>query len=888
MSEQTIQDDLYSSPVTIMDKYTCLSLGATTINDLVRSGKLSGVRVSKNLGKKPDVLIIDRDRHVIIFLEFKKPAEFSTEAKINKAIKQEINVAREVNARIYVVSDGETFIWINPLTGNRICDDSGKEVRRKISPKEEQKKLAAYIERVIFSISATNDTVLKIEDIDPTDLAVKIGAILKKMTFATSKMSLYTFVEVFLFKYLSDIGILTGQNSFEYINSLYKSDDPAITNADILGKYLEGPREQMKMLSPAGPDGTSIVNGQIFHAEKDVKTGHYLEEDSHAVCFEQIIKEFAKYEKKNGKFINISRDFKSKLFETFMKNSDDKSDMGQFFTPLKIVTEMVRMVPVFSGAMICDPASGVGKFLLEAAVNAPDEYEVVRTKDGKPESLKKSVTLFGYEKQMSGNDDITTILAKANMLIYFSKLFRENNDADSVMFLSSQLLNTSFFSSRTALGTLERHDVDMYDIFLANPPYYQDATISRLAKDTGHYTTNAQGVEGLFLEWIVRALKSGGIANVVIPDGILTNSGNDGLKSFILQNCYIESIISLPINSFFNTNKKTFILTLRKKTKSDIEAQKTQDYKVFTYICSSIGETLDTYRRDIDDNDLHEAVNKYNQYHGLSDRNCIDEPFLSWFKNDKRMKLVDISQFDNFRCWNIDDNWTDEEKIELGIKKASHSVSSDDFGKHLREISITTQRLYDEFAQCDTIPENIQYADVKITELFTPMNGNSKYTKTWCAEHPGEYPIYSGNTSGPYDYISEYDYDGEYLTWAKDGLAGYIMYHNEKFSLTGHRGILIPTPKCKNIDLMYVKYMLEPIFRNAKKGRQGDNGKNEYTTLNKEMIQSMSETIRIPIDNNGQYDLKVQKLMSKKYMQIDYIKAQVNNMSEELSELTIR
>jgi len=50
----------------------------------------------------------------------------------------------------------------------------------------------------------------------------------------------------------------------------------------------------------------------------------------------------------------------------------------------------------------------------------------------------------------------------------------------------------------------------------------------------------------------------------------------------------------------------------------------------------------------------------------------------------------------------------------------------------------------------------------------------------------------------------------------------------------------------------------------------------------------MSETIRIPIDNNGQYDLKVQKLMSKKYMQIDHIKAQVNNMSEELSELTIR
>ena len=53
MSEQTIQDNLYSIPVTILDKYTCLSLGATTINDLIKTGKLKSVKVeemSKELG----------------------------------------------------------------------------------------------------------------------------------------------------------------------------------------------------------------------------------------------------------------------------------------------------------------------------------------------------------------------------------------------------------------------------------------------------------------------------------------------------------------------------------------------------------------------------------------------------------------------------------------------------------------------------------------------------------------------------------------------------------------------------------------------------------------------------------------------------------------------
>ena len=47
-------------------------------------------------------------------------------------------------------------------------------------------------------------------------------------------------------------------------------------------------------------------------------------------------------------------------------------------------------------------------------------------------------------------------------------------------------------------------------------------------------------------------------------------------------------------------------------------------------------------------------------------------------------------------------------------------------------------------------------------------------------------------------------YEGEYLTWSKDGLAGYLMYHNEKFSITNHRGILIPIKECIDIDLKYI------------------------------------------------------------------------------------
>ena len=509
------------------------------------------------------------------------------------------------------------------------------------------------------------------------------------MTFASSKMSLYTFVEVFLFKYLSDINVLKDNNSFSYIYSLYSVDESSrLTNADILGAYLEGPRAQMKMLFPDGGDGTTIVNGQIFHVKKGVD-GHYIEEDSHAICFKNIMDEFYNYEKSNGKFINISKDFKSKLFETFMKNSDDKSDI---FTPLKIVREMVNMVTINSGMSICDPASGVGKFLLEAASNVP--FEV---KNGQ---LVSGVDLYGFEKQMSGKDDITTILAKANMLIYFSKLFKDNNNIDEVQYLATELLNKVFYSSKKALGTLDKLEENKYDLILANPPYYQDATISKLAQDTGFYTAKGNGVEALFLEWIIRSLKYGGTANIVLPDGIFTNLGNTNLKELILKNCYIESIISLPINSFFNTPKKTYILTLRKKTEEEIDNEVNQKYKIFCYICKSIGETLDTYRFDTpDDNDLHEAVNKYNSYKNLPDRNDISEPFKSWFANDGKMKLLSLDNFPSDSNWNIDNFWTDQEKIDLGFKEADDIMTLDEF-KVFIDTLVNDMTNYKEAIEC--------------------------------------------------------------------------------------------------------------------------------------------------------------------------------------------
>ncbi|MDO4536355.1 MAG: N-6 DNA methylase [Clostridium perfringens] len=693
MSEQTIQNELYSYNVSILDKYECLSLGATTVKNLIATKKIKKINIKDKLGdKKPDVLIIDKIGQVIIYQEQKVPNKFKSEKDIKAAIDQEIDVAKALNAKIYIVSDGEQFIWINPLTGKKILDVEGNPINIQVKPKENARVLIKLINDIGLSIDKKNNQILEKEYLDPTDLAQKINGILKNLTFASAKMALYTFVEVFLFKYLSDIGILTDDNSFEYIFNLYSNKNS--TDAKVLGKYLEGPRETMKTLFPSGNDSTTIINGKVFHAEKD-NFNNYVSNDNTDMIFKQVILEFKKYEDKKGKFINISKDFKSKLFETFMKNSDDKTDMGQFFTPLKVVKEMVNMVDINEGIKICDPACGVGKFLLEAIEEKMDEFYYIDENN----KLVEKIKLVGYDKMMSEGDNITIVLAKANMLIYFSKLFKENNTLTDVQYLANKLLNKTYDLSKTMLGTLDNIESNKYDLILANPPYYQSKQMKDEANKTGQYKLGGAGVEGLFLEWILKSLNYGGVANIVLPDGILSNIKNSKLKDYILKYCYLESIISLPVNTFFNTPKKTYILTIKKKTKIEIENNKMQSNPVFAYICTSIGESLDANRFDIDDNDLHEAVCKYNNFKNLVDKTSLIEPFKSYFETDLKFKSISIEDFKKDNSWIIENWWSEDEKVKIGLKKAKETSSIEDF-KNLIDETIDDLKKFKEELEC--------------------------------------------------------------------------------------------------------------------------------------------------------------------------------------------
>ena len=59
--------------------------------------------------------------------------------------------------------------------------------------------------------------------------------------------------------------------------------------------------------------------------------------------------------------------------------------------------------------------------------------------------------------------------------------------------------------------------------------------IAKQSELKDYFSISAMGIEGLFMEWIVRALKPGGKAFIVVQDGIMNRSNDKKLRNFILD-----------------------------------------------------------------------------------------------------------------------------------------------------------------------------------------------------------------------------------------------------------------------------------------------------------------------------------------------------------------
>lgn len=120
-----------------------------------------------------------------------------------------------------------------------------------------------------------------------------------------------------------------------------------------------------------------------------------------------------------------------------------------------------------------------------------------------------------------------------------------------------------------------------YDYVIGNPPF--GLKINHIEG----FTKAKSKSEEYFVEMAVRALKDGGEAILIVPDGILANACYRSLREWMLGECYYLSTISLPPETFYfsGTSVKTSIMHFKKKYKN----YDAGDYNIFMALCEKIG-----------------------------------------------------------------------------------------------------------------------------------------------------------------------------------------------------------------------------------------------------------------------------------------------------------
>ena len=203
MSEELIQRNLVDSPEKMGD-WNFYNIGATTLKALKSAKIIPNHDYDEYEKKKPDALIVKKPI-VIAAIEYKTPQQLRTQKQIEKAITQELGTARALNAKIYIITDGKKSIWVNPKTGNEITQEDGSKITLNFD--KNSTDCINLINKIAASITSDNDQIKPPSAVDPLPLAQKVWQDLWAVSGATPENCLYTFVEIFIFKYLSDLGL---------------------------------------------------------------------------------------------------------------------------------------------------------------------------------------------------------------------------------------------------------------------------------------------------------------------------------------------------------------------------------------------------------------------------------------------------------------------------------------------------------------------------------------------------------------------------------------------------------------------------------------------------------------------------------------------------------
>jgi type I restriction enzyme M protein len=210
------------------------------------------------------------------------------------------------------------------------------------------------------------------------------------------------------------------------------------------------------------------------------------------------------------------------IYEQILNDLQSAGNAGEYYTPRAVTAFMVDRIDPCPGELFLDPACGTGGFITCGLRHMRQRY-VKRPE----QEARMQAALHAVEKKQ-----LPHMLCVTNMLLH-------------------GIEDPSFVRHDNTLARpyISYTQSDRVDIVLTNPPFGGREEDGIESNFPAHFRTRETA--DLFLALIIRLLKPGGRAAVVLPDGSLFGEGvKTRLKEHLMEECNLHTIVRLP-NSVF-------------------------------------------------------------------------------------------------------------------------------------------------------------------------------------------------------------------------------------------------------------------------------------------------------------------------------------------------
>lgn len=356
--------------------------------------------------------------------------------------------------------------------------------------------------------------------------------------------------------------------------------------------------------------------------------------------------------------------------------TEAKKKKGQFFTPRFVIDMCVRMLNPKRNEYVLDPACGSAGFLVHAMewaypASNPDEMELRKSRyaarylfgvDFEEQAAKTSRALM-----LIAGDGHTNIFGPDVDTLEPRTWYRTPSGKALMQTLRQYNLTKTTIPNDELFNDDEKaweyFDELKFDVILSNPPFAGEVKVKQqlaqyeLAKPALKRARNRQAKEErdvLFIERIIKMLKPGGRAAIVLPQGKFNNSSLAFIREWILHKARLLAVVGLHGNSFKpHTGTKTSVLFIQKHTEKELKNIETVQNEVKAACpnyAQQIQEILSAHENELDIQD------------DLIPENILElileefpEPELDIVDNDEDTEEIDSDEYDNAEQLELED-----------------------------------------------------------------------------------------------------------------------------------------------------------------------------------------------------------------------------------------